>query len=256
MKTTALERKIKYLIPKNIKKIIVNIISNSVIGYLLKKLKINKNLLGGFFDYSIVTNKEAALIFWGIWESAEIRFSKRFADTKVIIELGSSIGVNFGVLTNCLDNRKFICVEASKINFKKLLHLKNQIKSNKHECVMINKAIHYEKNKIYFKHISTSGSKLIKNNLDGDEIDCISLHQILIDNNVNENYTLISDIEGVESEIFFKDSESLKNCSTLIAELENTDDYSINDQVEKLIELNFRIIENYGNVFVFKKDTY
>ena len=66
MKTTALERKIKYLIPKNIKKIIVNIISNSVIGYLLKKLKINKNLLGGFFDYSIVTNKEAALIFWGI----------------------------------------------------------------------------------------------------------------------------------------------------------------------------------------------
>ena len=97
-------------------------------------MKINKNLLGGFFDYSIVTNKEAALIFWGIWESAEIRFSKRFADTKVIIELGSSIGVNFGVLTNCLDNRKFICVEASKINFEKLLHLKNQIKSNKHEC--------------------------------------------------------------------------------------------------------------------------
>ena len=69
---------------------------------------------------------------------------------------------------------------------------------------MINKAIHYEKNKIYFKHISTSGSKLIKNNLDGDEIDCISLHQILIDNNVNENYTLISDIEGVESEIFLR----------------------------------------------------
>ena len=71
--------------------------------------------------------------------------------------------------------------EETKINFEKLLHLKNQIKSNKHECVMINKAIHYEKNKIYFKHISTSGSKLIKNNLDGDEIDCISLNQILID---------------------------------------------------------------------------
>ena len=156
IKTKSLERKIKYLIPNNIKKIIVNIISHQYIGFLIKKSGIKINLFGGFFDYSRVNNHEAALIFWGIWESAEIRFSKRFVDTRVIIELGSSIGVNFGTLTHYFKNKKFICVEASKENFKKLLGLKNQIEQKKkHDYIMLNKAIHYKKKKIKFKHTST-----------------------------------------------------------------------------------------------------
>jgi len=254
IKTKSLERKIKYLIPNNIKKIIVNIISHQYIGFLIKKFGIKINLFGGFFDYSRVSNHEAALIFWGIWESAEIRFSKRFVDTRVIIELGSSIGVNFGSLTHHFKDKKFICVEASKENFKKLLGLKNQIElKKKHEYIMLNKAIHYKKNKIKFKHTSTSGSKIIEKNLDGDEIECISLKQILNNYNIKENYTLISDIEGAESEIFFEDSVSLNKCTTMILELENTADYSIKDQIEKLNKLNFKVIEKYANVFVLKK---
>lgn len=254
LKTASFERKIKYLIPNILKKTITKILSHQLIGFLIKKSGIKINLFGGFFDYSRVNNYEAALIFWGIWESAEIRFSKRFVNTRVIIELGSSVGVNFGSLTHHLKNKKFICVEASKENFKKLLGLKNQIKlKKKHEYIMLNKAIHYKKNKIKFKHTSTSGSKIIEKNLDGDEIECITLKQILNNYNINENYTLISDIEGTESEIFFKDSESLKKCTTMILELENTADYSINDQIKKLNKLNFKVIEKYANVFVLKK---
>jgi hypothetical protein len=52
-----LERKLKYLIPNNIKKIIVNIISHQYIGFLIKKFGIKINLFGGFFEDSVSLNK-------------------------------------------------------------------------------------------------------------------------------------------------------------------------------------------------------
>ena len=52
-----MERKLKYLIPNNIKKIIVNIISHQYIGFLIKKFGIKINLFGRFFEDSVSLNK-------------------------------------------------------------------------------------------------------------------------------------------------------------------------------------------------------
>ena len=100
LKTTSLERKLKRLVSPNIKSFLLYFLLNSYVGKALKFFKIRWNLFGGKFDYSLVSDKDAAKIFWGIWESAEIRFAKRFAFSSTIIELGSSVGVTLGVLSN------------------------------------------------------------------------------------------------------------------------------------------------------------
>ena len=48
-----------------------------------------------------------------------------------------------------------------------------------------------------------------------------------------------------------KDIDSLRNCALIVAELENTPTWSIDDQVEALRESGFDVVESYGNVFVF-----
>jgi len=121
LKTKSLERFVKSLIPLNLKKFLLFFLVNSFVGKLLKSLKISWNLFGGKFNYSLVSDRDAAKIFWGIWESAEIRFSKRFVSTNTVIELGSSVGVTLGVLSNTRTSTKFICLEASSENFAKTI---------------------------------------------------------------------------------------------------------------------------------------
>ena len=101
-------------------------------------MRIRKNLFGGVFDYSNVSDKEAARIFWGVWESAEIRFSKRFANSDTVVELGSSVGVTLGVLANNRTDTKFVCVEASPINFEKLSSLRSKLPHNGNDYVLLN----------------------------------------------------------------------------------------------------------------------
>ena len=120
------ERKLKSIIPLRFKEFLVDLITSQFIGCLIKFLNPKFNLFNGFYDYKNLSNKEAALIFFGIWESAEIRFSRRFIDTQIIVELGSSIGVTLGVLGKKFKDVKFICVEASPKNFLKLKNISNQ----------------------------------------------------------------------------------------------------------------------------------
>ena len=256
LKSNSLERNFKSLIPLSIKKILIKIIVNSFIGKLIKISGIKLNLFGGVFDYSTVTAKEAASIFFGVWESAEIRFAKRFALSKTIIELGSSVGVTLGVLSNTLDNRKFICVEASKKNYKKLIHLKKFLPRKGNEYILLNKAIAYGVSHVHFKHTSTVGSKITEGNVKSNTsyaLSAITLSEILNQNAIKGSYTLITDIEGAESEIFFKDKIALKNCEIIIAELENVQKYTVEKQISELVKLGFKICERYGNVIVMTK---
>ena len=253
VKSVSLERKIKSIIPNNIKKLVISFLTRPILGKIIKITKINSNLFGGTFDYDLVCDVEAARIFWGVWESAEIRFSKRFAQTDTIIELGSSVGVTLGVLSNLRSNTKFICVEASATNFKKLSDLQKKL-STKNVYSLINKAIAYGKDNVGFSYISTTGSKIDETIKDSkNSVPTITLTRLLEENRISGKYTLITDIEGAESEIFFKDEVALENCVRIIAELEETSSYSIEEQINKLISVGFRITESYGNVFVFSR---
>ena len=87
LKTSSIERKIKRIIPSSFKKFILFFLVNRILGRLIKIARINRNLFGGVFDYSNVSDKEAARIFWGVWESGE------FADSEEFGSLGSFGGL-------------------------------------------------------------------------------------------------------------------------------------------------------------------
>ena len=68
-------------------------------------------------------------------------------------------------------------------------------------------------------------------------LSAITLSEILNQNAIKGSYTLITDIEGAESEIFFKDKIALKNCEIIIAELENVQKYTVEKQISELVKL-------------------
>lgn len=253
-KSSSLERKFKAILPNKLKIKILFFLVNPIVGKIIKKIRIKFNFFGGIFNYSLVSDIEAAKIFWGVWESSEIRFSKRFAKTNTIIELGSSVGVTLGVLSKFCTKTNFFCVEASPLNFQKLKSL-TKILPNKNNYTLINKAIAYNKKKVQFNFTSTTGSKINHIYFNKNSyVPTTTLSYIIKNYNIKYPYTLITDIEGAEAEIFFKDSSALKYCTCIIAELENSASFSINDQILKLSNLGYIINEMYGNVFVFSKD--
>jgi FkbM family methyltransferase len=253
LNTASFERKLKSLIPHNIKNFLLYFLLHSYIGKALKLLKIRWNLFGGKFNYSLVSDKDAAKIFWGIWESAEIRFSKRFASSGTIIELGSSVGVTLGVLSNIHQNTKFICIEASVENFKKLSSLKFLLSTN-NEYILVNKAIAYGVDRVGFEFTSPTGSKINEKGTDlTSYVDATTLSDVLEENQIDDEYTLITDIEGAEEAVFFKDEAALKKCVLIIAELENTSSHTIDEQISKLQDIGFSIKERYGRVVVMSR---
>lgn len=253
LRSSSIERKVKSLVPPSTKKLLLYFLLNPYIGKVIKLSNIRWNFFGGKFDYSLVSDKESAKIFWGLWESAEIRFAKRFAHSKTIIELGSSVGVTLGVLSNIRKHTKFICVEASLKNFEKLERLRLLLPSN-NQYTCLNKAIAYGVDKVLFEFTTTTGSKISKNKKGaGSYVDAITLSDLLEENQIDGEYTLLADIEGAEESIFFKDEAALKKCVLIIAELENTSSHTIDEQINKLQHIGFSLTERYGSVVVMSR---
>lgn len=253
IKSSSFERKFKYFIPRTIKHLILPLFINSMVGKIIRSTKIKWGLYGGVSDYSLVNDLEAARIFWGIWESAEIRFAKRFAHSQTVIELGSSVGVTLGVLSKFRKNTTFICVEASPLNFDRLTKVIDFLPEH-NRYIPINKAISYNSEKINFEHFSTTGAKISEEQKEGNFIiESITLSRIISEQNVKADYTLITDIEGAEAEIFFEDQSALKNCVRIIAELEDTSLFSKDVQIQQLEHLGFSLTERYNNVVVMSR---
>ena len=160
-----------------------------------------------------------------------------------------------GVLANKRYNTNFICVEASPINFKKLLKLKTKLPDNCNNYELINKAISYGSDNVKFKHISTKGSKTLINDTTRDTIQlpCITLNAIINDYKIKENYTLITDIEGDEASVFFNDYQALNQCKNIIAEIDDAPTATAKEQISQLQKIGFSIAEQYGRVYVFTK---
>lgn len=236
------------------KLLIVKFLTNDFFGKIIKSLNFNKTIRGGTFDYKNVSKKEAAEIFFGFWESAEIRFALRFINSKTIIELGSSVGVMLGTLANKRFNTKFVCLEASPINFNKLLKLKELLPHNYNQYNLINKAIAYGVEYVPFAHRTTKGSKVLEKKIDGSfQIPCITLSQIIKQFKIEDEFSLITDIEGNESFVFFEDSKALKKCVNIVAEIEDTPNATTAEQIDQLKKIGFDIKEQYGRVYVFVK---
>jgi FkbM family methyltransferase len=236
-----------------------NIIGN-IIAYLFDNMipfKNNKDLV---FDCnsSQIKGSTKAQIFFGIYESAEYRFCKKYIDINSnVIELGSSIGLISTIISKYKKPKKIITVEANP-------DLINVIESNFNRnnvinYTIINKAISSSnKNKFWFCYgnDNTTGYISLNSTLDSIPVDSTTLLDILKFYTF-KTYTLVCDIEGAEVNILFNDTSAFSNCNLMIIELHevnyNDKIYHIDELLKQITKIGFKQIDRYGNSFVFSK---
>lgn len=234
--------------------LLLNNFSGNIIKYLAGNIirhGININTRN-----EIVMPKIAAHLFFGSYESAEIRFIKKYlkGNNLPVLELGSSLGI-VGSIASKYTNRNVFGVEANKdlLKYSTKLINENHIKNYKIHNFAIN--ISDEPVSFNFGTDNTLG-KLSEDNL----ANCVTVQGLTFNKLLNltgfsDKYILISDVEGAEIFYIFFEA-NLSNCKWIIVELhemnfENTT-YTVNDMEKEIIKKGFLKIERHGNCFVFK----
>jgi FkbM family methyltransferase len=202
----------------------------------------------------------AASLFWGIYESAELRFIDRYLDGAVdVVELGSSIGAVSCVIARKLRaDRRLICVEG---NPNIIEVLKRNIANN--SLGLRTKVIHGA--------VSYSNQGTVRFSIGSDhltsrlahsaravqtcEVPEVTLSELLRHNEI-KLYDLVCDIEGGELAILRSDTEALERCRLLIVELHDMHENGVVTTPQAMVALieartKLTLLARYGNVFVF-----
>lgn len=203
------------------------------------------------------------MLFWGLYESAEIRFIQRYLRHDLdVVELGGSIGVVTCHIRKLISpDKRLICVEANP-------YLTGAIEDNLRlndlvEGVsVLNRAIgydasHYESVPMDFDGDNVGGH-ISQTTHSGHEtsIQRTTLSQIIEDHSLH-SYVLVSDIEGAEAGIAIKDRAALRNCEQIIIELHDTVLDGVGITAERLYQSftdisGFKLRASYGPVYVFE----
>lgn len=249
-----------------IKNYIANLLCSNFIGGILEFIFRNKipSRRYGYFIYDCsseaILRKAKAAIFWGIYESAEVRYVRKYLKKGLdVIELGASIGVvSTQILARINKDKKLIALEANPY----LINTLNQnliLNKRFDNFAVINSAIDYNnQNEVKFfiekNNVNSSTKKA-----DGNYIivNTTNLSQIVDSNNIS-SFALVADIEGTEIEILICEPGILANCEQLFIELHDTTykgkSYTVSDMVNILVaEIGFKLIANYGTVYFFNR---
>jgi FkbM family methyltransferase len=197
-----------------------------------------------------------ASIFWGFYESAEIRLINKFLNPNLpVIELGGSLGIISSFILNKLNsNTSLTIVEPNAFllptirkNIEK--HNTKNISTN-----IIHKAIAYSNSFIYMDITDdNTTSHISENDQSGILVESIQLNEII----TKKPYSLVCDIEGAEVALLIEDKAALKNCYQLFIELHETtyngNFYSREDLINLLIMNGFIVRSRDGNVIFLNK---
>ncbi|MFN3474830.1 MAG: FkbM family methyltransferase [Blastomonas sp.] len=199
-----------------------------------------------------------AVLFWGIYESAELRYVLQYLDGKTdVIELGSSIGGVSCVIATRLGDRRLICVEA---NSSLLGLLRQNLDTNApgKTVEIVHGAIDYSgKDHIEFSIGSSNLSSHVGSEGKVESVPTLTLGSIQAAYNVGD-YALVCDIEGAEAALFDNDQEALQSCQTIIIELHTVTYGGISYDPDKLIDMiahntGMALVARYGEVCVFSR---
>jgi len=201
----------------------------------------------------LVNNRTVALIYFGKYEKDELEFVLKYLPKEFpIVELGTSIGF---VALNAIKktNNKIICLEANKslIPLIEESFELNLVADDQYQ--ILNCALSNKKEDLYFSDRGSNElGKLVKHS--ENIIQGIPLEDItkLIP---EEEFVLISDIEGAEINFLQTESHSLNKCKMMIIELHDTEfegrKYTITELVDMIIAKSFELIEQSNNTYVF-----
>lgn len=253
---------------KTIKKALYKLLCNRAVGEIVVfffKERIPDIRWKGFcftFKGANIPSGIIASVFWGFYESAEIRFAEKyFKGDMDVIELGGSCGVvTSHLVSKLLLGKKVISVEANADLAEVWKENAGRKNYNKEELVLLNNAIHYGTNIVSF-HISnntTESGKVneVKGNMRIVKVPAITLNEICSRFNLTE-FTLVCDIEGAEVEIFINENESLNTCRALLIELHPSEykgtNYTYRMLEELILSKGFTLRDKEGPVYYFEK---
>jgi FkbM family methyltransferase len=240
-----------------LKKIISDLLCSMTIGRVIYKLSGGKipslrNLPYRFIVPLQYSNHTIhASIFWGFYESAEIRLINKFLNPNLpVIELGGSLGIISSFILHKLNsNTSLTVVEANAFLLPIIGKNIEMHNIKKIPTKIIHKAIAYSNSFIYLDITDDNTTSHISENVQsGSLVESIQLNNIT----TKKPYTLVCDIEGAEVELLLEDKEGLKNCFQLFIELHETtykgDFYSYDDLKNLLIMNGFIFRSMDGNV--------
>ncbi len=206
-----------------------------------------------------VTDRTRAQLFWGMYESAEIRSVRRHLDPRLdLVELGSSIGVVSCHASRRLQpDRRIVCVEANP-RLIPLLSANLRANAPGRSVSVVQGAIDYTATtgevSLEFGADSTGSRVVAGPTRAATRVRTTTLSELVRDQHLGE-FALIADIEGAEAGIFLDDPGALTGCKQIIAELHATQhrgiSYSPEDLAGILVARGYRILGRDGGVWSF-----
>lgn len=198
-----------------------------------------------------------AALFWGMYESAEIRFvHSHLVKDRTVVELGSSLGGVACEIARILPpGQKLVCVEANP-------HLVPWLEANLRANAP-GKDISVSHAAIDYDGLELKSFVVGSNSLDSHlgetgqtvQVPCTTLSRLIEQHEISD-YSLVCDIEGAEVAIFCEDARALGGCRQLIIELHDTSHrgktYGRSEMIA-LIERTTKLglTARYGDVCVF-----
>lgn len=161
-----------------------------------------------------------AYLFWGLYESAEIRFIERFVHRGMdVVELGASIGgVSCAIARRLSPQDRLVCVEANP-DIVGLLSENLGRNAPGREVSIVNAAVSYSSaGTVTF----ALGSDTLSSQIGAGEatrtVPALTL-TALLDREGLGDYALVCDIEGAEAELFEREGAAFARCHTIVIEL-------------------------------------
>jgi FkbM family methyltransferase len=254
-KNTPALRILKNRIPSFLKVAIIWLFSQNWIRRIV--VRQSQTLRRVRYDLKSVPSDCVAPIYLGVWESAEIYMARKYlAGEEFVIECGASLGVvAASFLTGNADCRKYLAIEANPGTFQTLVR---QMKAYP-VVSCINVAVAYPAGYVEFAATSILGGRVATDKyfedksksflVQGSELRTIVRGAL---GELPQSFSLILDIEGAEGDIFLQDTAFVQRANFIVCELEDTERYSIDEQICKLDEIGFDLVERFDNVMAFK----
>ncbi len=201
-----------------------------------------------------------AMLFWNMYESAEIRFVQRYLRWDMdVVELGASLGIMACQIRSRLaPERKLVCVEASP-QLAPVIQKNLALNGFERNTTVVTGAIDYcgDESVFFFEGGTTLQGHKAEAGAQTTKTPAITLEKVLAAYHIKD-YVLVCDIEGAEAGIFNQDQDSLKSCHQIVIELHDTQ-YSgrkvtVDEMIDALVKQHgFRYRDRYGTACVFDR---
>lgn len=205
-----------------------------------------------------------AMIYWGIYESAERRFVRRYiVGDRDVVELGSSLGVVSSEIARKLKpGRRLICVEA---NVELIPVIERNVRANAPSALVrtLHAAIYPPslngRKQVPFALGTHNFNSSVRSNGETSDnyVPRLGLDDVLREAGVGE-FDLVSDIEGGEVAFLVSQPESLRSCRRAVIEFHATAcdgvAFTSDELLERFVALGFRCRAQYGRVCVLDNE--